>query len=486
MNRDDVELLLRRTRPVAAPPLRISRTNSRLPAAFAAAFLLSLVAVMVLPPRIAERPVPGERRWTLPREIAPMSEIAGEAVLGVSELARTPRGGVAVITDWNAWISPDGRAPWKHVELPGWHPATPFVDGDLVSLVTAASWEYVTLDVAKGEIATRVRLPNCPAGKKWSTYLAGRGRDRYVVLGILSGSLFFLRSSDGGATWSKPMNLAQFQNPNIMVQHNAALVASPAALWLFHLSEDRRILVRRSVDGGATWSEEPGPTFLPEWGKPDVLRAATIGEDVHLLCLPENGRRPIHFVTSNGGKTWSIPGPVPPLGEEVRASQLKIRSGGGRLVVSAGSSLVVSEDRGRTWTDLDAFKGLRGTVQACALSAGPDGSVDIAPMVVVDGRRSLLLREWKELPPPSPLDDAGRRALESALARLGGDDPRVRDRAVEELVALGEPAAAMLRRELALSKDLERRGRLQDAIRRIEQRWPDGQVPDWWRGAADR
>jgi hypothetical protein len=166
-------------------------------------------------------------------------------------------------------------------------------------------------------------------------------------------------------------------------------------------------------------------------------------------------------------------------------SRTILRSGAGRLLLSGiyGAPPRVSDDGGRTWKELDALDGIRGDVDLTPAFIGEDGAVSIAPRLSLNSRNYLLFREWAEVPRSAPLDERGRRSAETNIAHLSEDDIRSRELAASELVALGVPALPLLRLALAQTSDPERQARLRDVLRRIELRWPDAQVPEWWQGA---
>jgi hypothetical protein len=493
MNREDVELLLRSTRPVPAPDFRAPRLRSpagapRLQIGLAAAFLLCVVAVIAMPPGAANRSEPGGRRWLLPVEISSVADDLRGAVKGCQDLVRTPSGGAAFVTDWRVWVSRDGKAPWKKYDVEGWHPSEALIEGDRISFLTISPLEYLTVDVARGGIVSLVRLPQVPLGKEWSAYLAGEAANRYAVLTGLGGPMFFLRSADGGRHWSAPREIAR-TGENQMIHHNPTFVSGPRGLWLFYVGENRRINGRRSTDQGETWAPVEGPLVRSEFGPPVILRAAAVGETLHLVCLTEQNAV-LHFSAADGGSAWSPASPV--LQERIDGlipqSKTILRSAGGRLLLSGihGVTPRVSDDGGMTWKAVDAFDGLRGTVEMTPACVGADGTLSIAPLVVLNKRRYLLFRESATPPQSVPLDEAGLRSAESSIALLSDDDIQVRDRAVRELTALGLPVVPTLRLALARTKDPERKARLSDVIRRIELGWPDAQAPDWWQGAAER
>jgi len=489
MNREEVELLLKSTRPVPAP-IRAPRLRAgapRLQIALAAAFLLAVVGVIILPPSDA-RPQPGERRWQLPVEISRNAEDLNLAVVGSQELVRTPSGAAVYITDFRMWVSRDGKAPWTKIELGGWHPSAPLVEGNTVSFLITSPWSYVTVDIPRAEIVSKVRLPRGFVSKQWTTYLAASGADRYAVLCGLGGPIQFFRSDDGGKTWPEPREIGR-TGDNQMIHHNPAFLSVPGALWMFFVDESRRIQCRRSVDRGETWTAHEGPGVPTASGAPSILRAAAIGKTVHLVCQTDQ-RHVLHFSSADDGRAWS-PGTLllieasDGFGPDSRTI---LGAAGGRLLVSGiyGKAPRLSDDGGRTWTELDAFEGIRGTPTLTPACLGENGSVSFAPQVNLDNRVFFLFREWIEEPRVSALDAAGRRAAESSIAHLSDDDIQARDQALRGLVALGAPALPTLRQAAARAEDPERKARLREAIRRIELAWPDAQVPPWWKGAAER
>ncbi|MGQ9699149.1 MAG: sialidase family protein [Armatimonadota bacterium] len=120
--------------------------------------------------------------------------------------------------------------------------------------------------------------------------------------GYPSQGLFYARSTDGGATWSEPFELAG-------VHHTQARVlaygrASLVAMWNGDIGISGRYS-RRSDDGGVTWSELD--LVLPTTIGGGMVGAPALAADqmgiIHAL-LPTDSW--IYYVTFDGQR-WSVP-----------------------------------------------------------------------------------------------------------------------------------------------------------------------------------
>ncbi|TYP70119.1 sialidase family protein [Paenibacillus methanolicus] len=134
---------------------------------------------------------------------------------------------------------------------------------------------------------------------------------------------FFNRSTDGGATWDQPIKLSgesdRVERPEVAVD----LVGNVYAAWVT-ISPSYRFIVRRSSDGGATFSQAinvativPVPTVLPVPGYAfRVLTFANISTDNsvgpttgRVYCVWQDYRQGYSDIymsfSDNLGQSWS-------------------------------------------------------------------------------------------------------------------------------------------------------------------------------------
>lgn len=114
--------------------------------------------------------------------------------------------------------------------------------------------------------------------------------------------VFMVRSTDGGRTWGKPVEVAaetgkQFEEPSILI------LDSNRILLLMRENTTRFLHESVSHDGGWTWTP---PKQLPIWGYPAHLVSLPDGR---ILCVYGHRRYPfgIQAVLSNDqGETWDV------------------------------------------------------------------------------------------------------------------------------------------------------------------------------------
>ena len=231
--------------------------------------------------------------------------------------------------------------------------------------------------------------------------------------------IFVSRSNDAGASWTHPMPL------NSNAQSDAGFDATPdiavdakgrwAATWSSgdsldgSLGTERDILIARSADAGASWSD-PSPlnqnaasdsrddwsprlanngadVWVAVWSSGDPLDGA-IGFDSDLLLARSD----------DGGVTWTHPIPVDPAAatdaQDDASPSIVTDSVGNWMVVwhsfsvfgsySQGDSdvvAIVSQDEGRTWTAPTAINRL----------AGKDAVDDSHPQLATDGEGNWVV-----------------------------------------------------------------------------------------------
>lgn len=153
----------------------------------------------------------------------------------------------------------------------------------------------------------------------------------YAVWTQARSGLMFVRSDDGGESWSTPQAIYRADSNNELARWGRIAVDETGRIHvvLTYTIDDpearygRRdanlLYYLRSDDGGATWGEPFLVTPEPDFGQINVV---TQGEDVvHLVWNGRAGRHGrYHRWSQDGGETWSAigeviaPAPANPLG----------------------------------------------------------------------------------------------------------------------------------------------------------------------------
>jgi hypothetical protein len=190
-------------------------------------------------------------------------------------------------------------------------------------------------------------------------------------------------STDGGATWSTPVDLSAANqnafNPQVAVDGSGNLTA----VWSQDVGSDGIIQASRSTDGGVTWST---PVNLSAAGQNASDPQLTVDGSANVTAVwaRDNGSNPIiqASTSTNGGVTWSTPVNVSAGGQDAFYPQVTVDGSGNLTAVwyrPDGFNFIVqastSTDGGATWsTPVD-------------LSAAGASARD--PQVTVDGSGNL-------------------------------------------------------------------------------------------------
>lgn len=166
--------------------------------------------------------------------------------------------------------------------------------------------------------------------------------------------VFHMQSTDGGTTWSNPVPLSddiEFIEPEGRQRYYLDLLAVDGTLHVVWVQPENTLSYVRSSDGGTTWSR---PRRLPGGIWPNLAAL-----DDQLIAIFYTGSAPgnelvclkLQTVSANRGSSWSAPQDI--LNSQVRGCLGRINvvqdsQGGNHLVVSAYQDL--GTDVERIWT----------------------------------------------------------------------------------------------------------------------------------------
>lgn len=224
-----------------------------------------------------------------------------------------------------------------------------------------------------------------------------RGNLHLVYPGFGAAGLFYETSSDGGSTWSFPVTIAN-GGPNVSVDFTRIAVAPDGTIhvvWseypLPKAWPPSGLYYARSTDGGKTWSN---PIQIAGPGFNQLNVAAGPNQTVYVAWNGMAGVRGRYGRRStDGGKTWSaaIPMTIPIWTDELGGST----GPPGLVVDSAGVAHALFIEAGRIW--LNSWEG-QGWSQAEVVPPTENkGYTEQAVMTLSQGNRIHVVF-WREQP----------------------------------------------------------------------------------------
>lgn len=166
----------------------------------------------------------------------------------------------------------------------------------------------------RGASFTDVTVLDSSPGGPVNPSLAATGSNVYVVYERWSeGQVYFRRSSDGGATWTLPVRLSDPAAGNAFRARVTLADDVVVATWQQDIPGSQltqRIAVRRSLDGGASWSE-PGYATPPDRRFNHQVVTSAAGGWVMLAFIegdPGSTAATLQYTASRDyGLTWASP-----------------------------------------------------------------------------------------------------------------------------------------------------------------------------------
>ncbi len=118
--------------------------------------------------------------------------------------------------------------------------------------------------------------------------------------------LYWRKSPDGGATWSKIKRLTWTAGDSIFQDMAVDSANRVHVVWYESTLSDIEIYYKRSSDGGATWSKIKRLTWTSDFSYFPVI-AVDSGDGIHIVWVEEMSNREICYKKStNGGIAWSV------------------------------------------------------------------------------------------------------------------------------------------------------------------------------------
>jgi hypothetical protein len=240
------------------------------------------------------------------------------------------------------------RGPWQQNES-----RYDYVDDPAVALDERGEAVVAWVDQgAKDVFVNGVNVSRSPATFSWLPRIALAGDDIFVLWqeiifsgGSHGGDILFARSTDGGKTYSEPLNLSDSVAGDGKgritkdLWHNGSLdlaLAPGGTVYAAWTEYEGRLWLRRSTDHGKSFSD---PLSIHDGSRPARAPSlAVAGDTLHLAWTDGD----IHVVTStNGGRSFEAPRSVTGTTRYTDAPKLALGLGGTLHLVYAENSRVM-------------------------------------------------------------------------------------------------------------------------------------------------
>ncbi len=289
----------------------------------------------------------------------------------------------------HAMVSKDQGASWSKPRV---LIDTPLDDRDAGFLETSKGTLLITTSGSRGYEALLRRgyvHAEYTNGRWIDLPLSAQERQRWeaanqvVKDGDLRAGQFLIRSSDGGATWSAPIETVVNAPHGPIELRNGRLLYAGTKWW----TPSRKNSVCESLDDGQTWqviSDLPvreGDDFST-YCEPHAVETSD-GSIVVQWRYPKAGL--LQSVSKDGGRTWSAPEPLfygfPP--HLLRLKDGRLLTSYGHRRKPYGNQARISANGGATWSDP-------------LILSGADRQVDLGYPSTVELADGSLLSVWYE------------------------------------------------------------------------------------------
>ena len=201
---------------------------------------------------------------------------------------------------------------------------------------------------------------------------------RGLILGdAVGGRMVVLRTEDGGASWKEaeavpPAN----EGEGAFAASGTAVVVRPGGRAWFATGGPGGARVYRSTDWGRSWQvaqtsvrHDNASSGIFSLAFQDDQRGIAVGGD---YAKPDEDRDNV-ALTTDGGRTWTVPAGTRPRG--FRSAVIVLENGGMMAAGSGGAD--VSHDSGRTWESMGSrgYHTLSRTPGGVVWAAGSEGAI---------------------------------------------------------------------------------------------------------------
>jgi len=299
--------------------------------------------------------------------------------------------GVWAVSDQVAWASGtkgtylrtvDSGAHWTAAAVPGAE-ALDFrdvqgVDADTAYLLSIGkgptSRVYKTID---GGAHWTLSLQNTDPEGFFDEMAFWNPRHGILVGDQVDGQMVVMATTDGGATWQRLKMPPALPGEGAFAASGTGItVLGDRDVWIGTGGKDAA-RVYHSADAGRTWSVAPTPiradaddAGIFSLAFSDALHGIAVGGDYRKI----DDSTGVIALTSDGGKTWSVPAGTPPKGFRSAVAYLA----GRKIWIAAGTSGAdISTDGGQNWKPFDSgnYNAVSFASSQAGWAVGPAGRI---------------------------------------------------------------------------------------------------------------
>lgn len=217
------------------------------------------------------------------------------------------------------WFGTDrGVSRFDGQEWISYTPGEGLVDGAVTALMVDSEgsvWVGTERGVSRydGQGWEAFELPQEAAGQKITAVAEDQ---RVNVVCPLCADIFYSHSTDGGKSWSPPINLSNSFTGSVKPQlhlgggGNVYVTWEEGEDWYAHQGYPTDSRFAHSPDGGNTWTDSTVFSFAQDTPQQITLGVGRPGELVVVWRLPEENRFYYQFSVDNGA-SWSQPKHIP-------------------------------------------------------------------------------------------------------------------------------------------------------------------------------